>query len=128
MHARPDAFVAVNDAPGWKIGRFYEFNELINGNFFIVDISDAAVNYFRKVVRHHIGSHAHGNTTRSVHKQLRYPGGENGWLLFRIIKIRLKIYRIFFYVVEHMLGQSLQPYLGVPHCSRTIAILVTEVT
>src|SRR5437868_686176 len=43
VHGCLNAFVAVNNSTGWKIGSFNELDQLINGNFFIVNICNASI-------------------------------------------------------------------------------------
>ena len=128
MHTGFDALDAMYNATSGEIGGFYKLHQFINGNLLVVDISQATVYNLVKVVRHHVGSHTHGNTRRTVDEQLWYTCRQYGWFLQRVIKIVSEVYRFFFNVFHHSLAQLLHTGFGITHCGRAIAILAAIVS
>ena len=75
-----------------------------------------------------IGGHAHGNTARTVHEQVRNTGRQDVWLAGFAIVVGREIYGVFADIAHHLHGQRGELTLRITHCCRAIIAAGTEVT
>ena len=75
------------------------------------------------------GSHADGNSFRTVYQKVGNPDRQDLRFLLCLIKIRYKIHHIFIQISEeHFLGQFFQTCFRVSHGSRAISLDGSEVS
>src|SRR5207249_1290177 len=65
-----NALLAADDAPRRKIGPAHQLDELIDGDFGIVDDADDAVADFAQVVGRDLRGHADGDAVRAIDEQI----------------------------------------------------------
>ena len=75
-----------------------------------------------------IGSHTYGNTGGTIYQKIGITAGEYSGFLFRFIKVRYEIYRIFIDIGQHLHGNLGKPGLCITHGGRAVAVLGTEVS
>ena len=76
----------------------------------------------------HIGCHTDRNTRRTVDHQQGHFGREHHRFFQCFIKVRTEIYRIFFDIRHHLIGDLHHTGLRITHSSRGVSIDRTEVT
>ena len=99
-----DARSAENDAAGWEVWAGHDLDQAVDGDFRVINGSDAGVDYFAKIVRRNVGGHADGNAACPVHQQIGEAGGKDHGLAFGIVVVRLKINRVLVNVIEQRVG------------------------
>ena len=63
-----NAFHTKNNTTGRKIRCFDNLHQLINTNVPILNKCNTSIHRFTQIVRHHIGSHPHRNSRRSIYQ------------------------------------------------------------
>ena len=63
-----DAFHAKNNTPGRKIRCFDNLHQLIYCNIPILNKCNTSIHRFTQIVRHHISSHPHRNSGRTIYQ------------------------------------------------------------
>ena len=80
-------------------------------------------------MRRNARRHADGDTLRAVDQKVRDAAGQNGRLLFRLIKVRDKVHDILIQIFQKgVLRQLFQARLRISHRSRTVTLNIAEIT
>ena len=93
----------------------------------VLDQPDAAVDHLAQVVRRHVGRHADGDAGRSVDQQVRKRRRQHRRLFGRLVVVRREVDGLFVEIRHHVVGERLEPRLGVPHGRGRIAVDRSEV-
>ena len=121
--------IAIYSSPGWEIRSFDVFHQSWYINFpFRINVCHTSVQYFRQIVRRHIGCHSDSNTRRTINQQIRNTSWQYERLFSCIVEGRLEIYRIFIYVAQHLLCKLAQACFRVTHCSWAVIVHRAKVT
>ena len=110
-----------------KIWCFDKFHQFLYCNFRIINICFTCFNYFRKIMRRHIGSHTYSDTGCSVHQKIWDACRHNFRFYQRIIKVRLKIDGFLIQVIHHCFTQLIKTSFCITHSSRAITVYRTKV-
>ena len=78
--------------------------------------------HFGQVVRGDSSRHTDSDAVAAVEQQVWKSGGQDRGLLFRIVKIRLEIYGVLVDVIQHVLGNAIQPAFRVTHSGWWVAV------
>ena len=95
-----DTFQPEYDTTCRKIGGLDVVAQFLYRYILVPDVGDTAVNDFSKVVGHHISGHTHRNPGRPVNEQLGDPGRQYSGFFQGVVKVQLKINRIFINVLQ----------------------------
>ncbi len=93
----------------------------------IVDHLDCRVHDLGEIVRRNIGRHAHRDSIRTIHNQVRNPRWKHRRLKGRLVVVRNKIHRLHVDVGQHLAGDPHHAALGVAHRRGHVAVDGTEV-
>ena len=78
-------------------------------------------------MRRNIRSHTHGDTVRTVYKQIGKARRKHHRLFFAAVEVGDKIHRFFIQVFQHFRRKFGKPRLGVTHRRGGIAVYAAEV-
>jgi hypothetical protein len=112
---------------GREIGRRHDFNQLVDADRGIREHSEARVDDFGEIVRRDVGRHADRDARRSINQQIRQARRQDRWFLLFAVVIRDEIDRFLVDIGGELVGDPLQPALGVAHRRRVVAIDRAEV-
>ena len=117
------AGAAKNNAAGWKIrGRNVIFNQLVDGDFRVINHRAAGINDLAEIMRWNIGCHANSNTAGAVDQQIWKLRRQHGRLTHAVVIIGLEIDGVFIDVFDQRMGGTGQAGLGIPHCRCPVTI------
>ncbi len=122
------AVIAVDNAACGEIGSLDVLHQLGYRDFRIVYQRYRGVDAFSKIVGGNICSHTHGDTARTVDKQIGKPCGQYHRLAAGIVIVGLKVYRVAFYVAQHLFADTFEAHLGVTHRRRAVTVHRAEVS
>ena len=121
------AFQPVDDSRGREIGRRNDFHQFVDGEIWLRQQDQTAVDRLAQVVRRNVGRHADRDSRRSVDEQIRKPRRKHRWLRFLPVVVGHEIDGRLVDVGEHVDSDPLQPAFRVPVCGGRIAVDRTEV-
>ena len=119
---------AHNNAACRKVRAGHIVHKTGKVNIGIINKRTSGVNGFAKVVRRNLCSHTYGDTVRTVYKQVRKSARKYGWLFKSVVKVRLKINRLFVNIGKHFARNLAHSRLCVSVCGRRVTVNRTEVT
>ncbi len=122
-----DAALAVNEAAGGEIRSLHELHHFRQASLGIVHQSDGGVDDLSQIVRRDVGRHAHSDTVRAIHDQVRVTRRQNDRLGRGVVEVLDEIDRVLLDVRHHLFGHRHQAALGVPIGCGRIAIDGAEV-
>ena len=93
----------------------------------VLDDPDAAVDHLAQVVRRDVGRHADGDAGRAVDQQVRERRRQDRRLFGRLVVVRDEVDGLLVEIRHHVVGERLQPRLGVPHGRGRVAVDRSEV-
>ncbi len=118
----------VDDAPPGREVRALDLAaELGVGHVVLIDDQQAGIDDFLEVVGRNPGGHAHGDAFRTVHQQLRKPGGQHHRLVGLAVVIGAVVDRVLFELFQELQGDGGELGLGVAHGGRGIAVQAAEI-
>ena len=93
----------------------------------VLDGPHDAVDDLPQVVGRDVGGHAHRDARRAVHEEVRVRGREDRGLLGGLVVVGDEVDRLLVEIRHQVVGDRLQPRLGVPHRGRGVAVYGAEV-
>ncbi len=87
-----------------------------------IDVKVHGTRNLGEVVRRDAGGHTDRNPVASVQQQVGKPCRKHRRFVFRIIKVRLEINRVFVDVLKHVLCNPIEPTFRVSHGCRWVAV------
>jgi hypothetical protein len=75
-----NAAASINVSAGGEVRAFYDFQDLFQRRGWSVHQQNRGFHNFREVVWRNVCRHAHGDSVRSIHQQIRYPCRQDRWL------------------------------------------------
>ena len=102
-------------------------HQVVDGDFRVVDDRDARVDRLGQVVRRDVGRHADRDAGRAVDQQVGQPRRQDGRFLFLAVVVRDEIDRFLVDVGRQLVGDPLEPALGVAHRRGVVAVDRAEV-
>jgi hypothetical protein len=122
-----DAAAPDDDARRREVRAFDVLRQSLDVDLRVVDHGDDPVDHLGEVVGRDVRGHPDRDPRRSVHEQVRKPGGEDGRLAPGLVVVGDEIDGVRVDVAEHLGGQPGEPALGVTHGRRRIVVDVPEV-
>ena len=126
--SRTNTAATHNDTAGGEIRAGDMLHQIRHSHFRIIQHTDASIDHFRQVMGRNIGSHANGNTGRTVYQQIGETAGQNTGFFPGFVKVRIPVYCIPVNIPEHFVGHFGKPGFGITVSCRGVAIHRTEVT
>ena len=121
------ALEAVDDPRRRKIRRRHDVDQLVDRRLRIREQREAGVGDLGQVVRRNVGGHPDRDARRTVDEQVGQPRRQDRRLLLLAVVIRDEIDGFLVDVGEELVGDLLQPALGVAHRRRVVAVDRAEV-
>ena len=125
---RTDSGSAHDNAGGREIGPLYVLHYVFKRAVGVIYHAANAVDNFLYVVRRNVRRHTDRDTRRTVYKEIGIACGQHGGFFKAVVVVALKIDRVFVYIGEHFCGNLAHSRLGIPVCSRRVAVYRTEVS
>ncbi len=122
-----NAFAAVDKSGGGKIRPRNVTHQLFNGDRWILDAGDGAVDNFHYIMRRNIRRHADGNARCAVEQQQGNARSQHRRLCQRFIIVGNEIDGLFFQIGHHLVGNARQAAFRVTHGRGRIAVNRPEV-
>ena len=126
-----DAGPADDDAAGRKVGAGNMLQKPLLPFFArgvrMLGRPDESVDHFPQVVRRYLGRHPDRDSVGAVHEQIREGRRQNRRFLGRLVVIRDEVDRVTVDVRHQVVGERLEPGLGVAHRGRRVAVHGAEV-
>ena len=118
----------INNARRGEVRTRNKFHQVINGQRFIFQQGQAAIDHLRHIVWWNIGGHTHGNTGRTVHQKVRYPGRQHGGDLFRAVVVRHVINGLFIQIGQQLMGDLVHADFRITHRCGGVSVNGAKVT
>ena len=122
-----DARTAHEDGARGEIWRGDVLHQPVDGDVWIVDLGDDAVDDLGEVVRRDIGRHADGDAVAAVDQKVREARRQHGRLHARIVEGGIVVYRLFIEVAQHLRRQLRHPRFRIAHRCGRVAVYRAEV-
>ena len=117
----------VDDPGGREVRRRDDLHQLVDRDPGIREHREAAVDRLAEVVRRDVGRHPHRDARAAVHEQVGQPGRQDRGLELLAVVVRDEVDRLLVDVRGELVGDLLQPALGVAHRGRVVAVDRPEV-
>ena len=125
--ALADALEAVDDPGRREVGRRNDLHQLVDGQLGAAEQRQAAGDRLGEVVRRDVRRHAYGNARRAVDQQVGKPRRQDGGLLLLAVVVRDEVDGFLVDVGQQLVGDPLEPALGVAHGRRVVPVDRPEV-
>ncbi len=122
-----DATVAVDDAPGRKVGGGKVLHQPVDRDLRVVDVGDRGVDRLPQVMRRDFRRHPHGDPVRTVDEHVGEGRRKHDRLFEGAVKVFARVDGLLVEVRQHLLGDLRHARLGIPHGRRRVAVDRAEV-
>ncbi len=112
---------------GREVGRGQELHQVVDRRVGLVDQRHAGVDRLREVVRRDVGRHADRDARRAVHEQVGELRRQHRRLALLAVVVRDEVDRFLVDVGGELVGDALEPALGVAHGRGVVAVDRPEV-
>ncbi|MNG94648.1 hypothetical protein D3C79_536630 [compost metagenome] len=123
-----DATATVDDRRRREVRPRDVFHQAFDADVFIIDVSQAAVDNLRQVMRRNVGGHADSDTRRAVDQQVRDLGWHDGRDLLGAIIVRHEVDGFLFQIRQQFVSNFGHAHFGITHRRGGVAVDGTEVT
>ena len=122
-----DAGATVDVTAGREVGAAHDRPQGRTVEFRVVDHGDHGGHDFTQIVRRNVRGHAHRDTRRAVHQQVRNARWQHARLFETVVEVRREVDRILVDIGEHLDRHARESRLGVSIRGRVVAFHGAEV-
>jgi hypothetical protein len=119
--------VAIHRAAGREVRAEHVLAQVVRRQVRVVDKRPGRVHDFAEVVGRDVRGHAHGDSGRAVHQEVRQPGRQNRRLLLGAVVVVDEVDGVLVDVGQHFGRDAGQASFGVAHCRGAVAVDGAEV-
>jgi hypothetical protein len=122
-----DSLAPADDGTGGEVGPRHLLEQLVDAALGTPGLEDEGVHQLAQVVGRDVGGHPDRDARGAVGQQVRKPGRQDRGLGDSAVEVRDEVDRLAIDVPEHLLGQRVQPRLGVAVGGGGVAVDRAEV-